>query len=126
MLNGSKNWITNSPIADIFVVWAHDKEAKKVKGFVLDKNEMDGITAPKIDGKMSLQLSETGMIMMDEVHVPAENILEVEGLKGPFSCLNNARFGISWGVLGAAEFCRDKAIEYCLDRKQFDSVLAGY
>lgn len=87
---------------------------------------MKGIETPTIEGKMSLQLSDTGMIMMEDVLVPKENVLNVEGLKGPFSCLNNARFGISWGVLGAAEFCYQKVLEYVLERKQFDSVLGGY
>jgi glutaryl-CoA dehydrogenase len=103
LLNGSKTWITNSPVADVFVVWAKN-EKKEIKGLVLTK-DMKGLTAPKIEGKHSLRASVTGMIMMDDVKVPKENLLNVTGLKGPFSCLNQARFGISWGVLGAAEFC---------------------
>ena len=103
VLNGSKCWITNSPIADIFVVWARD-ENDDVRGFILRKGQK-GLTAPKIDGKHSLRASVTGMIMLDDVKVPADHMLDVKGLGGPFSCLNNARHGISWGVLGAAEFC---------------------
>lgn len=103
LLNGSKTWITNSPHAEVFVVWAKD-DNKDIRGFVLTK-DMKGLTVPKIEGKHSLRASTTGMIMMDDVKVPKENMLNVKGLKGPFSCLNQARFGISWGVLGAAEFC---------------------
>jgi glutaryl-CoA dehydrogenase len=101
LLNGSKTWISNSPCADVFVVWAKD-DNKDIRGFVLDRN-MKGIETPKIEGKFSVRASITGMILMDDVKVPKENILDVKGLKGPFSCLNNARFGISWGVMGAAE-----------------------
>lgn len=103
LLNGSKTWITNSPHADVFVVWAKD-DNKDIRGFILT-SDMKGLSAPKIEGKHSLRASTTGMIMMDDVKVPKENMLNVKGLKGPFSCLNQARFGISWGVLGAAEFC---------------------
>lgn len=103
LLNGSKTWITNSPHADVFVVWAKD-ENKDIRGFILTK-DMKGLTAPKIEGKHSLRASTTGMIMMDDVVVPKENILNVKGMGGPFSCLNQARFGIAWGTLGAAEFC---------------------
>ena len=103
LLNGSKTWISNSPFAEVFVVWGKDDEGE-IRGWVLRK-DMKGITTPKIEGKLSLRSSCTGMIMMDDVIVPKENILDVKGLKGPFSCLNNARFGISWGVLGAAEAC---------------------
>jgi glutaryl-CoA dehydrogenase len=124
ILNGSKNWITNSPIADVFIIWAKD-ENNDIRGFILEK-EMKGLTCPKIEGKFSLRTSNTGMIFMDNVVVPKENILpNVKGLKGPFSCLNNARYGISWGVLGAAEDCYLRAREYCLDRKQFNKPLAS-
>jgi len=124
ILNGSKNWITNSPIADIFIIWAKD-ENNDIRGFILEKN-MKGISCPKIEGKFSLRTSNTGMIFMDNVIVPKENMLpNIKGLKGPFSCLNNARYGISWGVLGAAEDCYLRAREYCLDRKQFNRPLAA-
>jgi glutaryl-CoA dehydrogenase len=124
ILNGSKNWITNSPIADIFIIWAKD-ENNDIRGFILEK-EMKGLTCPKIEGKFSLRTSNTGMIFMDNVVVPKENVLPyVKGLKGPFLCLNNARYGISWGVLGAAEDCYLRAREYCLDRKQFNRPLAA-
>jgi glutaryl-CoA dehydrogenase len=124
VLNGSKNWITNSPIADVFVVWARHTESGEIRGYVMEKG-MPGLTAPKIDGKFSLRASCTGMIFMDDVRVPAGNELNVKGLKGPFSCLNHARYGIAWGVLGAAEFCMHQAREYTLDRKQFGSPLAA-
>lgn len=124
ILNGSKNWITNSPIADIFIIWAKD-ENNDIRGFILEK-DMKGLTCPKIEGKFSLRASNTGMIFMDNVLVPKENMIpNVKGLKGPFSCLNNARYGISWGVLGAAEDCYLRAREYCLDRKQFNKPLAA-
>jgi len=124
ILNGSKNWITNSPIADVFIIWAKD-ENNDIRGFILEKG-MKGLTCPKIEGKFSLRASNTGMIFMDNVFVPKENMLpNVKGLKGPFSCLNNARYGISWGVLGAAEDCYLRAREYCLDRKQFNKPLAA-
>jgi glutaryl-CoA dehydrogenase len=124
ILNGSKNWITNSPIADVFIIWAKD-ENNDIRGFILEK-EMKGISCPKIEGKFSLRTSNTGMIFMDNVIVPKENMLpNVKGLKGPFSCLNNARYGISWGVLGAAEDCFLRAREYTLDRKQFNRPLAS-
>jgi glutaryl-CoA dehydrogenase len=124
ILNGSKNWITNSPIADVFIIWAKD-ENKDIRGFILEK-EMKGLSCPKIEGKFSLRASNTGMIFMDNVIVPKENMLpNVKGLKGPFSCLNNARYGISWGVLGAAEDCYLRAREYTLDRKQFNKPLAS-
>lgn len=126
ILNGSKNWITNSPIADVFIIWAKDTETKKLKGFFLDRKKSENLTTPRIEGKLSLQASETGMIQLEDVHVPKENILQIEGFKGPFSCLNNARFGISWGVLGAAENCFHIAREYTLQRSQFDSKLAGF
>lgn len=123
VISGSKNWITNSPIADVFVVWAKD-DAGDIRGFVLEKG-MAGLSAPKIDGKFSLRASVTGMIFMDDVKVPAGNMLNVKGLKGPFSCLNNARYGIAWGALGAAESCFHIARQYTLDRKQFGSPLAA-
>jgi glutaryl-CoA dehydrogenase len=123
-LSGAKMWISNSPIADVFVVWAKNDEGK-VRGFVLEKG-MEGLSAPKIQGKLSLRASITGEIVMDEVFVPEENLLpNVEGLKGPMGCLNNARFGISWGVLGAAEACWHAARQYTLDRKQFGRPLAA-
>ena len=125
-LNGSKTWISNAPVADVFVVWAKsDAHGGKIRGFILEKG-MDGLTAPKIEGKMSLRSSVTGMIMMDDVHVPEENLLpHVEGLKGPFSCLNRARYGISWGAMGAAEFCLHAAHAYGLERHQFNKPLAA-
>ena len=121
ILNGSKTWISNSPIADVFIIWANLDG--KIRGFLLDR-DMDGISTPKIDGKLSLRTSVTGMIQLDDVKVPKDNILNVEGLKGPFSCLNDARLGISFGVLGAAENCIDETIKYVLDRKQFGKSLA--
>ncbi|SFR49602.1 glutaryl-CoA dehydrogenase [Marinobacter gudaonensis] len=123
LLSGSKTWITNSPIADVCVVWA--KLDGKVNGFVIEREGAKGLDTPKIEGKFSLRASETGSIFMDEVFVPEENHLEVEGLKGPFSCLNKARFGISWGSLGAAEFCWHAARNYTLERKQFGKPLAA-
>ncbi|MCC6852081.1 MAG: acyl-CoA dehydrogenase [Rubrivivax sp.] len=130
-LDGAKMWITNSPIADVFVVWAKlaDPDGKvggqeSIHGFILDKG-MKGLSAPKIEGKMSLRASITGEIVMDDVFVPAENLLPgVNGLKGPFGCLNKARYGIAWGALGAAEFCWHAARQYTLDRKQFGRPLA--
>jgi glutaryl-CoA dehydrogenase len=124
IINGSKNWITNSPIADLFVIWAKD-DTNIIRGFLLEKN-MAGLSAPKIDGKFSLRASNTGMIFMDNVKVPKENLLPfTKGLKSPFMCLNNARYGIAWGVLGAAEDCYLRAREYALDRKQFNKPLAS-
>jgi len=124
VLNGSKTWISNAPIADVLVVWAKD-DAGDIRGFILDRT-MAGITTPKIEGKFSLRASITGMIMMQDVFVPAENMLpKVKGLKGPFSCLNNARYGISWGALGAAEFCFHAARQYTLDRQMFGRPLAN-
>nr|CAG8443553.1 4975_t:CDS:10 [Entrophospora candida]CAG8532418.1 10091_t:CDS:10 [Entrophospora candida] len=126
ILHGSKTWITNSPIADVFIVWAKCKEDHKIRGFILEKG-MKGLWAPTIKGKLSLRASITGMIMMDNVEVPEENLLpEVEGLKGPFGCLNNARYGIAWGVMGAAEFCLAQAREYALNRVQFGAPLARF
>lgn len=125
ILNGSKMWISNSPIADVFVVWAKSKaHGGQIRGFVLDK-EMKGLSAPKISGKLSLRASITGEIVIDNVEVGEDALLpNVEGLKGPFGCLNRARYGISWGVLGAAEFCWHASRQYGLDRKQFNKPLA--
>ncbi|MBU6360043.1 MAG: acyl-CoA dehydrogenase [Chloroflexi bacterium] len=130
ILHGNKMWITNSPIADVFVVWAKafgggDSLDGDIRGFVLEKG-MKGLSAPKTEGKFSLRASITGEIVMDEVFVPHENLLpNVKGLKGPFGCLNKARYGISWGALGAAEFCWHAARQYTLDRKQFGRPLAA-
>ena len=121
-LSGAKSWITNAPIADVCVVWG--KLEGVVTGFVLERG-MDGLETPKIDGKFSLRASETGSIFMDEVFVPEANRLNVEGLKGPFSCLNKARYGICWGSLGAAEFCWHAARQYTLERTQFGKPLAA-
>lgn len=124
VLNGTKMWITNSPIADLFVVWAKDDDGV-VRGFILEK-EMDGLSAPKIEGKFSLRASVTGEIVMEDVFVPEKNLLpNVKGMKGPLGCLSNARFGIAWGTLGAAEFCWHAARQYTLDRKQFGKPLAA-
>ncbi|KJV29218.1 acyl-CoA dehydrogenase [Aquitalea magnusonii] len=124
VLSGSKMWITNSPVADVFVVWAKDDEGE-IRGFVLEKG-MKGLSAPKIHGKFSLRASITGEIVMDEVLVPEDAILPgVKGLKGPFGCLNKARYGIAWGAMGAAEFCWHAARQYTLDRKQFGRPLAA-
>lgn len=124
-MNGTKSWITNSPIADVFIVWGKcDKDNDKIRGFILEKG-MKGLTAPKIEGKFSLRASITGQIAMDDVEVPEENMLpNVMGLGGPFGCLNNARYGIAWGTLGAAEFCLETARQYTLDRIQFGKPLA--
>ncbi|XP_064387153.1 glutaryl-CoA dehydrogenase, mitochondrial-like [Halichondria panicea] len=123
-LNGTKSWITNSPVADVFVVWAKSDDGK-IRGFILEKG-MKGLSAPKIEGKFSLRASVTGQIVMEDVEIPEDNLLpKVEGLKGPFSCLNSARYGIGWGALGAAEFCLDTARQYTLDRKQFGRPLAA-
>lgn len=123
-LSGAKNWISNSPIADVFVVWAKNDDGV-IRGFILDKG-MEGLSAPKIEGKLALRASITGEIVMDEVFVPAENELPTaEGLGGPFSCLNSARLGIAWGALGAAETCWHAALQYTLDRKQFGRPLAA-
>jgi glutaryl-CoA dehydrogenase len=124
LLNGSKTWITNSPIADVLVVWAKD-DTGDIRGFILERG-MAGLTQPKIEGKFSLRASVTGMIMMQDVFVPAENQLPgVKGLRGPFSCLNNARYGIAWGALGAAEFCWHAARDYTLQRMMFGRPLAA-
>ena len=125
-LTGTKMWISNSPIADVFIVWAKSKEHNnQIKGFILEKG-MKGLSAPKINKKLSLRASITGEIVMDQVIVPDENMLpNVSGLRGPFSCLNRARYGISWGVMGAAEDCWHRARQYTLDRKQFGKPLAS-
>ena len=126
VLNGAKMWISNAPIADVFVVWAKSEaHGGKIKGFVLEKG-MTGLSAPKVGGKLSLRASITGEIVMKDVEVGEDALLpNVEGLKGPFGCLNRARYGISWGVMGAAEFCMHAARQYGLDRKQFGKPLAG-
>ena len=124
VLRGEKTWITNSPIADVFVVWAKD-EAGKIRGYLLERG-MKGLSTPKMEGKFSLRASSTGMISMDDVEVPEANLLPgVSGLKGPFGCLSRARYGIGWGALGAAEFCWHRARQYTLDRKQFGKPLAA-
>lgn len=124
ILNGTKMWITNSPIADIFIVWAKNDD-DIVRGFILEKG-MKGLSAPKIEGKFSLRASVTGEIVMEDVFVPEENMLpNIQGMKGPLGCLSNARYGIAWGVLGAAEYCWHAARQYTLDRKQFGKPLAA-
>ncbi len=124
ILNGEKTWITNSPIADVFVVWAKDEEGD-IRGFVLEKG-MKGLSAPKLEGKMSLLASDTGMIVMQDVFVPEENKFpDIKGLKGPFGCLNSARYGISWGAMGAAQYCFDTALNYTQDRELFGKPLAA-
>ena len=125
-LNGNKTWISNSPIADVFVIWARsDAHDGQIRGFVIEKGSK-GLSAPKIEGKLSLRASITGMINLDDVEVDEEALLPgVQGLKGPFGCLNRARYGISWGALGAAEFCLAAVRQYCLDRKQFGRPLAA-
>jgi len=124
VLHGNKMWISNSPIADVFLVWAKD-DSGEIRGFILEKG-MKGLSAPKIEGKFSLRVSVTGEIVMDNVFVPEENLLPgVSGLKGPFTGLNKARFGISWGALGAAEFCWHAARNYVMERKQFGRPLAA-
>ncbi|HXV23013.1 MAG TPA: acyl-CoA dehydrogenase [Alphaproteobacteria bacterium] len=124
VLTGAKMWITNSPIADVMIVWAKD-DAGEIRGFILERG-MEGLTTPKIEGKFSLRASITGEIVMDEVFVPEANMLpNVKGLKGPFGCLNNARYGIAWGALGAAEFCFHAARNYTLERRQFERPLAA-
>jgi glutaryl-CoA dehydrogenase len=124
VLNGAKNWITNSPVADLFMIWAKDDEGD-VRGYLVEKGT-PGLSAPKIEGKFSLRAGVTGMIFLEDVKIPESQMLpNVKGLKGPFSCLNSARYGISWGALGAAEFCFHAARQYTLDRKQFDRPLAA-
>jgi glutaryl-CoA dehydrogenase len=123
-LSGSKTWITHAPIADIMIVWAKT-DGDIIRGFILERG-MKGLTTAKIEGKFSVRASPTGQIFMDDVFVPEENLLPgVEGLKGPFGCLNNARFGIIWGAMGSAEFCWHAARQYCLERKQFGRPLAA-
>ncbi|XP_038209915.1 glutaryl-CoA dehydrogenase, mitochondrial [Zerene cesonia] len=126
VLSGSKTWITNSPIADILVVWAKNDEGK-VRGFIVERAQVKkGLDTPKINGKFALRASTTGMILLDEVTIPEENLLpNVVGMKGPFGCLNNARYGIAWGALGSAETCLRIARQYTLDRKQFGRPLAS-
>jgi glutaryl-CoA dehydrogenase len=124
IVNGNKTWITHSPIADVFVVWGKD-DAGKIRGYILERG-MKGLSTPKIEGKFSLRVSVTGEIVMEDVFVPAENLLpNVSGLAGPFGCLNKARYGIAWGAMGAAEFCWHAARQYTLDRKQFGRPLAA-
>ena len=123
-VSGAKTWISNSPMADVFVVWAKDDDGR-IRGFILEKG-MQGLSAPKIEGKFSLRASTTGEIVMEDVFVPEENMLpNVHGLKGPFGCLNSARYGIAWGALGAAEFCWHAARQYTMDRHQFGRPLAA-
>ena len=124
ILNGSKTWITNSPIADVLIIWAKDEQGI-LRGFIVDR-DCKGLTTPKLEGKFSLRASITGQIFLDDVYVGEDKILpEVQSFKGPFSCLNMARYGIAWGSLGAAEFCMDSALNYCLERVQFNKPLAS-
>ncbi len=124
LLNGAKMWITNSPVADVFVIWAKNDQGV-IRGFILERG-MKGLSTPKIEGKFSLRISITGEVVMEDVFVPDENLLpNVEGLKGPFGCLNKARYGIAWGALGAAEFCWHAARSYTMERKQFGRPLAA-
>jgi glutaryl-CoA dehydrogenase len=124
ILNGTKTWISNSPVADVFIVWAKDEDGK-ILGFIIDKGTK-GLSTPKIEGKLSLRASITGQIILEDVLCPHEKVLpNVIGLKGPFSCLNSARYGIAWGVLGAAEFCYSEARQYALDRIMFDKPIAA-
>ena len=124
-LTGSKTWITNSPIADLFIIWAKDEQGV-LRGFILEREEAEGLETPHLDGKFALRASATGMIFMDQVFVPEDKVLpEVQSFKGPFTCLNSARYGIAWGVMGAAEFCWEKSLEYTLDRNQFNAPLAS-
>ena len=123
-ISGTKTWITNAPVADLFIVWAKDDD-NRIRGFILDR-KMEGISTPKIEGKFALRAGSTGQVVMQEVLVPEENLLpNVSGLRGPFGCLNRARYGISWGAMGAAEFCWHAAREYVLERKQFGRPLAA-
>ena len=122
-ISGSKTWITNSPIADIFIVWA--KLDGVIKGFIVERGDKGNLSTPKIEGKMSLRASVTGMIMLDDVFVPEERLLDVSGLRGPFSCLNKARYGIAWGTTGAALSCVETARDYTLNRIQFNRPLAA-
>jgi len=124
-LTGSKTWITNSPIADLFIIWAKDEQGV-LRGFIIERDEVKGLETPYLDGKFALRASATGMIFMDQVFVSEDKVLpEVQSFKGPFTCLNSARYGIAWGVMGAAEFCWEKSLEYTLDRNQFNAPLAS-
>lgn len=123
VLNGAKNWITNSPIADVAVVWAKTDTDNKVRGYLVERG-FKGFTTPTIEGKLSLRASPTGMMAFDDVKIPKENVLTVTGMRGPFACLNSARLGIAWGALGAAEWCVEAARRYTMDRKQFGRPLA--
>ena len=124
-LTGSKTWITNSPIADLFIIWAKDEQGV-LRGFILEREEAEGLETPHLDGKFALRASATGMIFMDQVFVSEDKVLpDVQSFKGPFTCLNSARYGIAWGVMGAAEFCWEKSLEYTLDRNQFNAPLAS-
>jgi glutaryl-CoA dehydrogenase len=124
-LTGSKTWITNSPIADLFIIWAKDEQGV-LRGFILEREDAKGLETPYLDGKFALRASATGMIFMDQVFVSEDKVLpEVQSFKGPFTCLNSARYGIAWGVMGAAEFCWEKSLEYTLDRNQFNAPLAS-
>ena len=124
-LTGSKTWITNSPIADLFIIWAKDEQGV-LRGFILEREEAEGLETPYLDGKFALRASATGMIFMDQVFVSEDKVLpDVQSFKGPFTCLNSARYGIAWGVMGAAEFCWEKSLEYTLDRNQFNAPLAS-
>ena len=124
-LTGSKTWITNSPIADLFIIWAKDEQGV-LRGFILERKDAKGLETPYLDGKFALRASATGMIFMDQVFVSDDKVLpDVQSFKGPFTCLNSARYGIAWGVMGAAEFCWEKSLEYTLDRNQFDAPLAS-
>ena len=124
-LTGSKTWITNSPIADLFIIWAKDEQGV-LRGFILERKDAKGLETPYLDGKFALRASATGMIFMDQVFVSEDKVLpDVQSFKGPFTCLNSARYGIAWGVVGAAEFCWEKSLEYTLDRNQFDAPLAS-
>ena len=124
-LTGSKTWITNSPIADLFIIWAKDEQGV-LRGFILERGDSKGLETPYLDGKFALRASATGMIFMDQVFVSDDKVLpEVQSFKGPFTCLNSARYGIAWGVMGAAEFCWEKSLEYTLDRNQFNAPLAS-
>jgi glutaryl-CoA dehydrogenase len=124
ILNGSKTWITNSPIADVLIIWAKDEQGI-LRGFIVDRNSK-GLSTPKLEGKFSLRASITGQIFLDDVYVGEDKILpEVQSFRGPFSCLNMARYGIAWGSLGSAEFCMDAALNYCLERVQFNKPIAS-
>ena len=124
-LTGSKTWITNSPIADLFIIWAKDEQGV-LRGFILERKDAKGLETPYLEGKFALRASATGMIFMDQVFVSEDKVLpDVQSFKGPFTCLNSARYGIAWGVMGAAEFCWEKSLEYTLDRNQFDAPLAS-